>query len=152
MSEKVLKILKSHTKRVFCLIDGKIMESLSSSDIKLLIEQINQLGSIRKCIVFFDHQLVPEAYDMYISRGISPIVVPSDKDVYLTLEGLDIASSQQVDIFGIGVIDNKLLPLIIKLRETTDTMLICQTKTIAEKYSPYSDYLIILEELLKQNK
>ncbi|NPD89609.1 MAG: NYN domain-containing protein [Asgard group archaeon] len=147
MSEKIMKILRKQTKRVFCLIDGAILESLSPLSIKLLLEQIKQLGSIRKSIVFFDSQLAPEVYEMYLSRGFSPKIVPSDKDVNITLESLDVANSQQVDIICIGVKDDSLLPVVIKLRETIDILLISPTKTIAKSYLPYSDYIISLDEL-----
>lgn len=147
MSERVMKILKRQTKRVFCLIDGIILESISPVSIKNLLEQIKQLGSIRKSIVFFDSQLAPEVHEMYLSRGFSPKIVPSDKDVYITLESLDIANSQQADIICIGAKDDSLLPVVIKLRETTDITLISPTKTTAKRYLPYSDYFISLDEL-----
>ncbi|MCG3221908.1 MAG: NYN domain-containing protein [Candidatus Heimdallarchaeota archaeon] len=147
MSERVMKILRRQTKRVFCLIDGTILESISPTNIKHLLEQIKQLGSIRKSVVFFDCQLAPEIYDLYLSRGFSPKIVPSDKDVFITLESLDIANSQQADIICIGVKDDSLLPVVIKLRETIDIMLISPTKTTAKRYLPYSDYFISLDEL-----
>ncbi|MCG3227433.1 MAG: NYN domain-containing protein [Candidatus Heimdallarchaeota archaeon] len=147
MSERVMKILRRQTKRIFCLIDGIILEHISPANIEHLLEQIKQLGSIRKSIVFFDNQLAPEIYEMYLSRGFSPKIVPSDKDVYITLESLDIANSQQADIICIGAKDDSLLPVVIKLRETTDIMLINPTKTTAKRYLPYSDYIISLDEL-----
>ena len=147
MSEKVIKILRRQAKRIFCLIDGTILERISPANIKHLLEQIRQLGSIRKSIVFFENQLTPEVYEMYISRGFSPKIVLSDKDVHITLESLDIVNSQQADIICIGAKDDSLLPVVIKLRETTDIMLITPTKTTAKRYMPYSDYFISLEEL-----
>jgi uncharacterized protein (TIGR00288 family) len=147
MSDKVMKILRRQTKRVFCLVDGTILEHISLTNIKQLIEQIQQLGSIRKSIIFFDSQLAPEVYEMYLRIGLSPKIVPSDKDVHIALESLDIVNSQQVDVFCIGVQDDSLLPVVIKLRETTDILLISPTKKIAESYLPYSDYVLSLDEL-----
>ncbi|MHA1953048.1 MAG: NYN domain-containing protein [Candidatus Heimdallarchaeaceae archaeon] len=147
MSERVMKILRRQAKRIFCLIDGIILEHISPTNLNNLSEQIKQLGSIRKSIVFFDNQLAPETYEMYLSRGFSPKIVPSDKDVFITLESLDIANSQQADIVCVGTKDDSLLPVVIKLRETIDIMLVSPTKTTAKRYLPYSDYFISLDEL-----
>ena len=147
MSEKVMKILRRQSKRIFCLIDGIILESFSLSDLEKLVEHIEELGSIRKSNVFFESQLLPEIYKKFVSGGLTPKIIPSDSDVYITLECLDIANSKQADIICLGVKDDSLLPAIIKLREIVDILLISPTQDIARNYLPYSDYHISLEEL-----
>ena len=150
MTERVLKILRRQTKRICCVFDGELLEQTSFKTIKLLLEQIDEIGSVRKDIAIFDHQLKPETYSMFINCGISPIIVPSDKDVYLALEIMDIVNSQQTDILCLGVKDDLLLPVTITARETTDILLVTQNKQHAENYLPYTDYLIVIEDILKQ--
>ena len=147
MPEKVMKILRRQSKRIFCFIDGRILDSLSLTDLEKLVEYIVHLGSIRKFNVFFDSQLTPEIYKRYVSRGLTPKIVPSDSDVYITLECLDIANSKHADIICLGVKDDTLLPAAIKLREIVDILLVSSTQNIAKNYLPYSDYHISLEEL-----
>ena len=152
MTERVLKILRRQTKRICCVFDGELLEGIPFKTIKILLEQIEEIGSVRKDIAIFDHQLKPEIYSMFINCGISPIIVPSDKDVYLALESMDIVNSQQTDILCLGVINDALLPVAATARETTDILLVTQTKQHAENFLPYSDFLIIIEDLLKQNE
>ena len=150
MTERVLKILRRQTKRICCVFDGELLEEIPFEAIKILLEQIEEIGSVRKDIAIFDHQLKPETYSMFINCGISPIIVPSDKDVHLALESMDIVNSQQTDILCLGVKDDALLPVVITARETTDILLVTHTKKHAENFLPYSDFLIIVEDLLKQ--
>ncbi|MBY8999997.1 MAG: hypothetical protein KGD64_03705 [Candidatus Heimdallarchaeota archaeon] len=150
MTDRVLNILRRQGKRVHCLFDGDLLEALSSSCIKLLMEQIEQIGSIRKNLVVFDHQLKPDEYELFISRGITPMIVPSDKDVYLALECLDVVYSQQTDVLCVGVNDESMLPILAKVREKSEILLISGTKNDAENYLPYVDYLITLKDL-KEN-
>ncbi len=147
MTEKVLSILRRHGKRIHCLFDGDVINNLSPSQVKLLIEQIEEIGSVRKNLAIFDYQLKPEKYDLYISSGISPMIVPSDKDVYLALECLDVVNNLQTDILCVGVSDESMLPILVKAREKSEILLISQTKESVKNYMPYIDYLIILKDI-----
>jgi len=147
MTERVLSILRRHNKRIHCLFDGDVINSLSTSQIKLLIEQIEEIGSVRKNLAIFDYQLKPEKYDLYISSGISPMIVPSDKDVYLALECLDVVNNLQTDILCVGVSDESMLPILVKAREKSEILLISQTKENVKNYMPYIDYLITLKDI-----
>ncbi len=147
MTERVLNILRRQGKRVHCLFDGDVINNLSSSQVKLLMEQIAEIGSVRKNLAIFDYQLKPEKYDLYISSGISPMIVPSDKDVYLALECLDIVNNQQTDVLCVGVNDESMLPILVKAREKSEILLISQTKESAKNYMPYIDYLIIIKDI-----
>jgi uncharacterized protein (TIGR00288 family) len=147
MTEKVLSILRRHGKRIYCLFDGDVINNLSPSQVKLLIEQIEEIGSVRKNLAIFDYQLKPEKYDLYISSGISPMIVPSDKDVYLALECLDVVNNLQTDILCVGVSDESILPILVKAREKSEILLISQTKESVKNYMPYIDYLIILKDI-----
>ena len=115
--------------------------------IKLLMEQIEEIGNVRKNLAIFDYQLKPEKYDLYISNGISPMIVPSDKDVYLALECLDVVNNQQTDILCVGVRDESMLSIIVKARERSEILLICQTKESVKNYMPYIDYLITIKDI-----
>ena len=148
MAERVLKILRKQVKNIYCILDGKLLETVSSSVVRSLIKQIEEIGSVRKNIIIFDHQLKTETFDMFINHGISPIVVPSDRDIYLALESLDVINSHQVDILCLGILDNSLLPVVIKARETTDVLLVCQSKESVKNYIPFVDFLITMEDLL----
>lgn len=148
MTERVLNILRRQGKRIYCLFDGDIINTLSTKQLKILSKQIEEIGSIRKSIAVFDYQLKPEQYELYISNGISPVIVPSDKDVYLALECLDIISGHQVDILSIGVSDESMLPIIMNAREKNEILLIVQNQEIAINYRPYIDYLIALEDIV----
>ena len=147
MTERVLNILRRQGKRIHCLFDGDVINNLSSSQIKLLMEQIAEIGSVRKNLAIFDYQLKPEKYDLYISSGISPMIVPSDKDVYLALECLDVVNYQQTDVLCVGVSDESMLPILVKAREKSEILLISQTKESAKNYMPYIDYLITLKDI-----
>jgi uncharacterized protein (TIGR00288 family) len=129
------------------LIDGKLLEDFSLSDLENLVEHVSKLGSIRKSLVFFDCQLTTEGHTKYINSGLTPKVVPSDTDIYMTLECLDIANSKQADIICLGVKDDSLLPAVIKLREIVDILLLSPNQKLAKNYLPYSDYHISLKEL-----
>ena len=149
MSDRILNILRRQGKRVHCLFDGDLVKSLASSSIKLLIEQIEQIGSVRKNVAVFDYQLKPETYDLFISNGISPMIVPSDKDVYLALECLDVVNNQQTDVLCVGINDDSMLPILAKAREKSEVLLISRTKKDAENYMAYIDYLITLKDVEK---
>ena len=149
MTDKVLSILRRHGKQIHCLIDGDVINNLSSSQIKLLMEQIEEIGSVRKNLAIFDYQLKPEKYDLYINSGISPMIVPSDKDVYLALECLDVVNNQQTDILCVGVSDESMLSIIVKAREKSEILLIGQTKENVTNYMPYIDYLITIKDIEK---
>ena len=150
MTERVLNILRRQGKRIHCLFDGDLINNLSSSQVKLLMEQIEEIGSVRKNLAIFDYQLKPEKYDLYISSGISPMIVPSDKDVYLALECLDVVNNQQTDVLCVGVSDESMLPILVKVREKSEILLISQTKESVKNYMPYIDYLIIINDI-KEN-
>lgn len=149
MTERVLKILRRQTKRICCVFDGELLETLFSKNIKGLIEQIEEIGSIRKNVAVFDHQLKPETYSMFINCGISLTIVPSDKDVYMALECLDIINTQEPDILCLGIVNDALLPVVVTARETMDILLIAQTKKHSENYLPFTDFMIIIEDLVK---
>jgi len=151
MTERVLNILRRQSKRIHCLFDGDVINSLSPSQVKLLIKQIEGIGSVRKNLAIFDYQLKPEKYDLYISCGISPMIVPSDKDVYLALECLDIVNNQQTDILCVGVSDESMLPILVKAREKIEILLISQTKESVKNYMPYIDYLITIKDIKESN-
>ncbi len=150
MTEKVLNILRRQSKRICCVSDGELLEKIPPSSIEFLLEQIQEIGSIRKNIVVFDYQLKPEKSKFFIKKGFSPVIVPSDKDVYLAIECLDIVNSQQTDILCLGVIEENQLPVVISAREKIDVLLISQTKEDAKNYMPFIDYLVTIEDLLKK--
>jgi uncharacterized protein (TIGR00288 family) len=150
MTEKVLNILRRQSKNICCVSDGDLFEKIPSSSIEFLLEQIQEIGSIRKNIVVFDYQVKPEISKFLIKRGFSPVIVPSDKDVYLAIECLDIVNSQQADILCLGAIEKNQLPVVISAREKLDILLIAQTKEDAKDYMPFVDYLVTIEDLLKK--
>ncbi|MHA2358457.1 MAG: hypothetical protein ACXABK_06795 [Candidatus Heimdallarchaeaceae archaeon] len=147
MAERVLKILRRQVKNIYCILDGKLLESVSSSIIESFINQIEEIGSIRKNTIIFDNQLKSETFDMFIKHGISPIIVPSDRDINIALECLNVINTYQVDILCIGVLDDSLLPVVIKARETTDILLVCQSKESVENFMPFVDFLIAIDDL-----
>ena len=104
-------------------------------------------GSIRKSIAIFDHQLQPEEYGAYIKKGISPVIVPSDEEIHMALEGMDVVLTQQTDILCLGVVDEILLPMISSARESTEILLIAPSKSVIENSLLYADYLILIEDL-----
>ena len=149
MTEKVLNILRRHSKSICCVSDGDLFEKIPPSSIESLLEQIQEIGSIRKNVVVFEHQLKPETSKFLIKKGFSPVIVPSDKDVYFAIECLDIVNSQQADILCLGVIEENQLPVVISAREKLDILLITQTKEDAKHYMPFVDFLVTIEDLLK---
>ena len=149
MTEKVLNILRRQSKRICCVSDGDLIEKIPPSSIEFLLEQIQEIGSIRKNIVIFERQLKPETTKFLIKKGFSHIIVPSDKDVYLAIECLEIVSSQQADILCLGVIKENQLPVVISAREKLDVLLITQTKEDAKNYMSFVDFLVTIEDLLK---
>jgi len=151
MTEKVLNILKRQSKRICCVSDGDLLEKIPPSSIESLLSQIQEIGSIRKNTVVFEHQLKPDISKFFIKKGFSPLIVPSDKDIYLAIECLDIVNSQQADILCLGISEENQLPTIISAREKLDIMLMVKTKEDAKNYMPFIDYLIIIEELLKKH-
>ena len=150
MTEKVLDILRRQSKRIYCVSDGDLFEEIPSSSIEFLLEQIHEIGSIRKNIVIFDHQLKPEISKFFIKKGFSPVIVPSDKDVYFAIECLDIVNTQQADILCLGVKEKNQLPVVISAREKLDILLITQTKEDAKDYIPFVDFLVTIEDLQKK--
>ncbi|MCE7741254.1 MAG: hypothetical protein GOP50_02240 [Candidatus Heimdallarchaeota archaeon] len=149
MTERVLNILKRQGKNISCIFTGKLIETLSEDQLTHILDQIKEIGSIRKSIAIFDHQLKPEAYGTYIKQGISPVIVPSDEDIHMALEGMDVVLTQQTDILCLGVVDEVLLPMISSARESTEILLIAPTKQTIENSLIYADYLILAEDLLK---
>lgn len=149
MTEKVLSILRKQSKRICCVSDGDLLEKVPLSSIDFLLEQIREIGSIRKNIVIFDYQLKPETSKSLIKKGFSPIIVPSDKDIYFAIECLDIVNSQQADILCLGTKEENQLPVVISAREKLDILLITQTEEDAKNYMPFVDYLVTIEDLLK---
>jgi uncharacterized protein (TIGR00288 family) len=152
MSQRVLKILRRHEKSIGCVFTGNLMTSINPLKIEQLLDQIQQIGSIRKNIVIFDQQLSSEIHVMFISKGISPIIVPSNSDIHLTLEVLDILNSQNMDVICIGIDDDSLLPVVIAAREKVEVLLVCPSKEDVKNYTPYIDYLITLKDLPDNKK
>ncbi|MHA1198986.1 MAG: hypothetical protein ACTSQF_06510 [Candidatus Heimdallarchaeaceae archaeon] len=149
MSERVLNILRRPGKNISCIFIGKLIETLSEDQLSHILDHIMEIGSIRKSIAIFDHQLKPEDYGTYIKMGISPVIVPSDEDVHMALEGMDVVLTQQTDILCLGVIDEVLLPMIASVRESTEILLIAPAKKDIENSLIYADYLILVEDLRK---
>jgi len=149
MTERILNILKRQEKNINCIFTGKLIETLSEKQLEKILEQIRAIGSIRKSIVIFDHQLQPEEYGTYIKLGISPIIVPSDEDIHMALEGTDIVLTQHTDILCLGVVDDILLPMIASSRESKEILLIAPTKEKIENSLIYADYSIFSEDLSK---
>ena len=128
------------------------MTSINPLKIEQLLDQIQQIGSIRKNIVIFDQQLSSETHAMFISKGISPSIVPSNNDIHLTLEVLDMMNSQQMDVICIGINDDSLLPVVIAAREKVEVLLVCPSKEEVKNYTPYIDYLITIKDLSDKKK
>jgi len=149
MTEKILNILRRQSKRICCVSDGDLFEKIPPTSIEFLLDQIQEIGSIRKNIVIFDHQLKPELYKFLIKRGFSPVIVPSDKDVYFAIECLDIVNNQQADILCVGAIKKNQLPVVISAREKLDVLLIAPTKEDANDYMSFVDFLVTIEDILK---
>ncbi len=147
MTERVLNILKKQGKNISCIFTGKLIETLSETQIIHILDQIKEIGSIRKSMVIFDHQLKPEEYGAYIKKGISPVIVPSDEEIHMALEAMDVVLTQQTDILCLGVIDEVLLPMISSARESTEILLIAPSKSVIENSLMYADYLILVEDL-----
>lgn len=147
MTERILNILKRQGKNIHCLFDGELIETLPQNKLRILIEQIEQIGSIRKNIAIFDQQLKPEAYEVFINGGISPMIVASDKDVYLALECLDIINNQQIDILCVGVNDESMLPILVEAREKSEVLLVGRDQETIKNYMPYVDYSITLSDI-----
>ena len=147
MTERVLNILKRQGKNISCIFTGKLIETLSDTQIIHILDQIKEIGSIRKSIAIFDHQLQPEEYGAYIKKGISPVIVPSDEEIHMALEGMDVVLTQQTDILCLGVVDEILLPMISSARESTEILLIAPSKSVIENSLLYADYLILIEDL-----
>ena len=149
MTERVLNILRRQGKNISCIFTGKLIEALSEDQLTHILDQIQEIGSIRKSIAIFDHQLKPEEYGTYIKVGIYPVIVPSDEDIHMALEGMDVVLTQQTDILCLGVIDEVLLPMITSARESTEILLIAPAKKDIENSLIYADYLILVEDLQK---
>jgi uncharacterized protein (TIGR00288 family) len=149
MTERVLNILRRQGKNISCIFAGKLIETLSEKQIQHILEQISEIGSIRKAIAIFDHQLKPEDYGTYIQLGISPVIVPSDEDVHMALEGTDVVLTQPTDILCLGVVDDTLLPMIASSRETKEILLIAPVKINIANSLIYADYSILIEDLDK---
>ena len=149
MTERVLNILRRQGKNICCIFTGKLIESLSEEQLTVILDQIKEIGSIRKSIVIFDHQLKSEDYGTYIKKGISPLIVPSDEDIHMALEGMDVVLTQQTDILCLGVTDDSLLPMIASARESTEILLLALSDKTIENSSVYADYLILIEDIIK---
>ena len=149
MTERVLNILRRHGKNISCVFTGKLLETLSDEQLVEILNQIKEIGSIRKSIAIFDHQLKPEEYGNYIKQGITPMIVPSDEDIHIALEGMDAVFTQQPDILCLGITDEVLLPMIASARESTEILLISSTKQAIENCLIYADYLILIENIKK---
>jgi len=147
MSQRILKILHRDGKKISCIFDGEMFTELSPIKIKKLIEQIKELGNIRKSVAFFTDKLEEQIYNLFIARGICPKIVPSDKDIYITLESLEDVFFKNIDIIALGITDEKLLPTIIALREKKEVLLIVSKVNLKEKFLQYIDYLIVIDEL-----
>jgi uncharacterized protein (TIGR00288 family) len=146
MTERVLNILRRQGKSISCIFDGKLIDAISSSQLNEIIEQIRQIGSIRKFITVFDHQLKSEDFDFLIHQGISPMIVSSDYDIYLALETLDVINSKQMDILCLGIIEDSLLPVIVTARESFEILLVTLSVESIKKCHSYADYLISIEK------
>jgi len=147
MTERVLNILRRQGKNISCIFTGKLIETLSEDQLTNILNQIKEIGSIRKSIAIFDHQLKPEDYGTYIKQGITPVIVPSDEDIHIALEGMDTVLTQQIDILCLGIIDEILLPMITAARESTEILLIAKNKKNIENSLIYADYLILVEDI-----
>jgi hypothetical protein len=149
MTERVLNILRRQGKNVSCIFSGKLVESLSDYQLLQILEQIREIGSIRKSVAIFDHQLKPEEYGAYINKGITPTIVPSDEDIHMALEGMDGVLTHQTDILCLGVIDDILLPMLASAREFTEILLIAPNNEVIVNSLVFADYLILVEDLKK---
>ena len=147
MTERVLKILKRQGKDVSCIFSGKLVETLSESQLTQIINQIEKIGSIRKSIAIFDHQLKPEEYGVYINKGITPTIVPSDEEVHMSLEGMDVVLTQQPDVLCLGIIDDILLPMLASARESTEILLIAPQKDSIKNSLVFADYFVSIEDI-----
>ncbi len=146
MTERVLNILKKHGKNISCIFTGKLIETLSEDQINKILNQVKEIGSIRKSVAIFDHQLKPAEYGILIKLGISPIIVPSDEDIHIALEGMDAVFTQQIDVLCLGIVDEVLLPLIASARESTEILLITTSKDAIQNCLIYADYLLSIED------
>ena len=147
MSQRILKILKREGKSIGCVFDGILFSSLSPSQLSRLLHQLNQIGNIRKNIAIFAKQLPKEQYEYFISRGIRPLIVPSDTDMYIALEVLEQLYCSSLDILCIGVSNEDLLPVVITMREEKETLIVVPNQHVADRYLPYADYLIITSQI-----
>ncbi|MHA1687714.1 MAG: hypothetical protein ACTSYD_15165 [Candidatus Heimdallarchaeaceae archaeon] len=147
MSQRILKILKREGKSIGCVFDGALFSDLSPAQLSRLLQQLNQIGNIRKSIVIFAKQLPKEQYEYFISRGIRPLIVPSDTDIHIALEVLEQLYYSSLDILCVGVCNDDLLPIVITMREEKETLVVAPTQPIAERYLPYADYLIITSQI-----
>lgn len=146
MTEKVLRAIKRNTKKVYCIMDGELIENLTFSQLQSLLSQIGQHGSIRRNIAIFDHPLKQEEHKKLIKIGISPIIVSSEKDMHLSLECLD-ACNKEIDILCLGIVNEVLLPVVIFARETTEIIIVSPTESLIESYRPYLDFQVILKNI-----
>jgi len=147
MTERVLNILKRQSKSINCIFEGKLVKSILSDQLTDIIEQIKQVGSIRKFIAIFEHQLKSEVFDSLIESGISPMIVSSDSDIHLALETMEMINSKQMDILCLGIVDDSLLPVIIAARESYEILLITSSEESTRKSHSYADYSISIEKL-----
>ena len=125
------------------------LETLSENQMNAIINQIREIGSIRRSVVLFDHQLKPEHHGSFIKQGISPMIVPSDEDIHMALECMDVLYTQHVDIMCLGIIDEMLLPVISTIRESTEIMLVTTSKDVIKNCLVYADYLIEIKNLVR---
>lgn len=147
MSQKILKILRREGKTIGCVFDSDLLIDLSPSKLSLLLNQLNQIGNVRKSVVIFSKQLSKDMHEYFISRGLQPIIVPSDKDIYIALETLWQSFFSSLDVICLGTCSDDLLPVVITIRETHEIILVSPNQAVADKYLPYVDYLLLTEQL-----
>ncbi|MHA1302383.1 MAG: hypothetical protein ACTSQE_02715 [Candidatus Heimdallarchaeaceae archaeon] len=144
MTERMLTILRRNSKKIGCIFDGNIFHKIENTKIHDLLEQIKSIGSIRTAKIFFDKKLSQEVHNQFLDLGLSPVIVPSDLDVYMAIEALDCLYFKENDILTFGIVDDRLLPVVITTREKIEVLIVAPNEEVAKCYLPYSDYVVYL--------
>ncbi|MHA1114670.1 MAG: NYN domain-containing protein [Candidatus Heimdallarchaeum aukensis] len=145
MSERIITLLRKDTRKISCFFEGTILQNLTNKQITEMIDEIKSIGSIRSAKIFFDVKLQSEQHRKFIHLGLRPIIVPSDVDLYMALDILDTLHFGEKDIVVVAVRDTQLLPVVIAARDKMEVMIITDNKDVAESFSNYSDYLLVLQ-------
>lgn len=123
------KLFGKRVRSIAILVDGpNMIRKEFKVDLKEVKEKIKRFGNIRFAKVYLDQYASDKLIEAVTNQGFEPVIVPSDVDVILAVEAMELVLEKDIDTLVLVTRDTDFIPVVRKAKERGKKVFIVATR------------------------